>query len=114
MPERQLKRPFVPSDVIREVWPKATDDECDFLLWEFTGWPSFWHTDYPDDEIRECMRKLKRTMFWRRVFLIRTYPDSVEYQMGWRWILRRKFWGRMRRLGIIDYEGFHKRIWGER
>lgn len=29
-------------DVVREVFPGATDDECDGLLWEHTGFPSFW------------------------------------------------------------------------
>ena len=28
-------------DLVRQYFPDATDEECDFILWEKTGWPEF-------------------------------------------------------------------------
>lgn len=111
---KKLKRPFVAGAVVREIWPKATDGEVDFLLWEFTGWPSFFHTDYPDDEIRVAMRKLKRTMFWRSLVGIRRYPDPIESQFNWTWWAKRKLLSFALRCRLIKYEQYHKYAWTSR
>lgn len=50
-------------DIIRDVFPKATDDECDYLLWNETGFPYFWNIpedgQTPADCARTQLRKLK-------------------------------------------------------
>ena len=45
------------GDLVREYFPNATDEECEFILWERTGFPSFW--DIPEDgnTPEECLRK---------------------------------------------------------
>ena len=30
------------ADIVREYFPDATDQFVDYVLWERTGWPSFW------------------------------------------------------------------------
>lgn len=43
-------------DIVREVFPEATDDEAGYLLWNETGFPSFW--SIPEDGVtpEECCR----------------------------------------------------------
>ena len=38
--------------IVREYFPRASDEEASFILWEKTGWPSFWHGD-PETCLRE-------------------------------------------------------------
>jgi hypothetical protein len=47
-------------DIAREYFPDATDEECEYLIWERTGYPSFW--DIPKDGLTpaECFRKQLR------------------------------------------------------
>lgn len=33
-------------ELVRQYFPKATEDQCDYILWEKTGFPSF----YPSGE----------------------------------------------------------------
>lgn len=44
------------NDLVRQVFPNATDDTCDYMLWEHTGFPSFWSTD---DHIACCLGQLE-------------------------------------------------------
>lgn len=48
-------------DVVRRVFPKASDKECDHLLWSRTGYPGFWRTGHPERDILHSLRILKRT-----------------------------------------------------
>lgn len=41
------------EEVVREYFPGATDGQVDFILWEKTGFPSFWETD----DTEACLRK---------------------------------------------------------
>jgi hypothetical protein len=47
-------------DVVREVFPDATDAECDNFLWERTGFPCFWNTEDPAQEVRESLLRLRQ------------------------------------------------------
>lgn len=50
MPQRiQLSR--APNDIVRDYFPDATDAECDYILWEHTGFPGFFRGD-PEAELR--------------------------------------------------------------
>lgn len=44
-------------DIVKEYWPEATDEFCEFIIWEKTGYPHFW--DIPEDGATpvECFRK---------------------------------------------------------
>ena len=44
------------GEVVREYFPDASNDEIDFILWETTGYPSFWETD----DVEACLRKQLR------------------------------------------------------
>lgn len=48
--------------IIQETFP-ISDDEAQALLWGYTGWPSFFHTDDVESEIRACMIELKEKGF---------------------------------------------------
>lgn len=41
-------------DLAREVFPDEDDSTLDMYLWEFTGFPSFFH----GDAVTECRRQL--------------------------------------------------------
>ena len=45
------------ADIIREYFPDATDEFCEFVLWEKTGYPSFWNIPSDGNTPEECMRK---------------------------------------------------------
>lgn len=42
-------------DIIRGVFPDISEDEAGMLLWHRTGFPAFWRTDNPAQEIRDAM-----------------------------------------------------------
>ncbi len=48
------------NDLVREVFPDATDDEAGFILFEFTGFPSFWRIPEDGATPRECCLKQLR------------------------------------------------------
>ena len=53
------EKPYI--DIIHQVFPKATKDEAEFLLWEKTGFPSFWCIPDDGNTPEECMlTQLKR------------------------------------------------------
>ena len=41
------------SELVREYFPNATQDEVDYILWEYTGFPCFWETN----DTEACLRK---------------------------------------------------------
>jgi hypothetical protein len=44
------------ESVVREYFPKATDEQVEYILWEHTGFPAFW--DLEDGQtVEECLRK---------------------------------------------------------
>lgn len=45
------------GDLVREVFPDASNADADFLLWEHTGFPGFWRTD---DPVAECRAQLEQ------------------------------------------------------
>ena len=45
------------ADIIREYFPDATDEFCEFVLWEKTGYPSFWNIPKDGNTPEECFRK---------------------------------------------------------
>jgi hypothetical protein len=47
------------ADLVKEIFPDATDDFVEFTLWTHTGYPSFWLTDNPEAECREQLRELR-------------------------------------------------------
>lgn len=47
-------------DVVRMVYPGASDEECGHLLWNSTGYPSFWRTGNPRRDILNSLRALRR------------------------------------------------------
>lgn len=46
-------------DLVREFFPKSTDEEASELLWSRTGYPSFFHGN-PVKCIRKSLRAYKR------------------------------------------------------
>lgn len=48
-------------DIVREFFPDATVEEADGILWEYTGFPSFWTTGDPVAEMRAQLARLAET-----------------------------------------------------
>jgi hypothetical protein len=46
-------------NIVKRVFPKATDERAIVILWTHTGFPGFWRGN-PAKEIAESMRALKR------------------------------------------------------
>jgi len=53
------KKTFI--EVAREYFPDASDDELGHILWEFTGFPCFFHDD---TELREQLQRHKDNPSW--------------------------------------------------
>lgn len=46
-------------ELARQYFPNATDDELDYILWEYTGFPSF----YRDlDELKKQLQEAKEEL----------------------------------------------------
>ena len=45
------------GDIIKEYFPDATEEFCEFVLWEKTGYPSFWNIPKDGNTPEECFRK---------------------------------------------------------
>ena len=45
------------GDIIREYFPDADAEFCEFVLWEKTGFPSFWNIPEDGATPEECFRK---------------------------------------------------------
>lgn len=54
-----LVHPITWHDLVRQVAVDyrlvVTDDQADLILWEYTGYPSFWHKD----PMGECEAQLR-------------------------------------------------------
>ena len=48
------------GEVVREYIPDATDEEIEFIVWEKTGYPSFWCIPQDGATPEECFRKQVR------------------------------------------------------
>ena len=48
--ERQREKAMTGIELVRKFFPEATDAECDFILWEKTGFPSFFDPDIGAEE----------------------------------------------------------------
>jgi hypothetical protein len=52
-------------DVVREFFPDASDDDCGYLLWNHTGYPSFWGQGGRKTvagSIRYSLRRMKQAL----------------------------------------------------
>lgn len=48
-------------ELVKEYFPDATDDEAGYILWNETGFPSFWNVPKDGNTPEECLRaQLKR------------------------------------------------------
>lgn len=45
-------------DLVKEYFPEVTDEEALGILWNYTGYPSFWYDD-PTTTCREQLQHLK-------------------------------------------------------
>lgn len=45
------------NDLVREYFPKVTDEEANCILWERTGFPGFWNIPGGGDTPEACCRK---------------------------------------------------------
>ena len=52
-------------ELVQHYFPKASNEEADFILWEYTGFPEFFHLtkEYPTNISR--LRKQLRTLKYR-------------------------------------------------
>lgn len=50
--------------LVKSYFPDITDDQADFILWEYTGFPSFWHLtkEYPTP-ISRCRKQLRQLKY---------------------------------------------------
>lgn len=54
-----------PLDVAREIFPDMGDDELDYMLWEYTGYPSFFNSKEPVSvQIRRQLQRAKDNPNW--------------------------------------------------
>jgi len=44
-------------DIIKEYFPEATEEFAEFVIWEKTGYPSFWNIPTDGSTPEECFRK---------------------------------------------------------
>ena len=59
MKDIKLSKPL--GAIVRDIFPDATDEEVDGLLWNRTGYPCFWRDD-PEKCIREDLSVYKATV----------------------------------------------------
>lgn len=45
------------GDLVREYFPGVTDEEVECILWEKTGFPTFWNIPVDGNTPEECCRK---------------------------------------------------------
>jgi len=43
-------------DIAREVFPALSDNELNYIIWNHTGYPAFWHIPRDGDTPEECLR----------------------------------------------------------
>lgn len=49
-------------DLCRSVFPGWSEDRCNDFLWNQTGFPEFWRTADPRQEVLDKLLKLKESM----------------------------------------------------
>jgi len=47
-------------EIAKEIFPDKSDEELDFIIWEKTGFPSFWNIPEEGKTPEECLRKQLR------------------------------------------------------
>jgi mannosyltransferase OCH1-like enzyme len=52
-----VKPSFDTYKTVREFFPDANDEFCEFIIWEKTGYPSFWNIPEDGKTPYECFRK---------------------------------------------------------
>jgi len=50
-------RAMTPIDIAREYFPDEDEDFLSFVIWEHTGFPSFWNIPEDGENPDECLRK---------------------------------------------------------
>jgi hypothetical protein len=45
------------TELVREYFPDVSDKEADYILWNHTGFPSFWNIPHDGDTPEACCRK---------------------------------------------------------
>lgn len=50
------KPKFDCSEIVKEYFPKATDEEIDNILWSSTSFPSFWNIPIDGWTAKQCLR----------------------------------------------------------
>lgn len=45
------------KDAVLEYFPDANEEQVEFILWEKTGFPSFWDIPKDGNTAEECLRK---------------------------------------------------------
>jgi hypothetical protein len=45
-----------PHSIAKEYFPAADDDFIEFVIWEETGYPSFWNIPKDGNTPEECLR----------------------------------------------------------
>lgn len=43
-------------DIARQVFPGLSDEILNYIIWEHTGYPAFWHIPRDGDTPEECLR----------------------------------------------------------
>ncbi len=46
-------------DLCKTIFPEWTDEQCDSFLWNETGFPGFWRTRSPKEEVLEILKAKK-------------------------------------------------------
>lgn len=49
--------------IVREYFPNATDEFCEMLIWERTGYPCFWNIPECGKTPEECFRNQVKEVF---------------------------------------------------
>lgn len=47
-------------EIAREELPGLADDDLEYVIWEFTGYPDFWNIPKDGNTPEECFRKQLR------------------------------------------------------
>jgi hypothetical protein len=56
-PNKSIEKPtYDPLAVVREVFPDATEQEADFILWNHTSFPEFWNIPKDGWTSLQCLR----------------------------------------------------------
>lgn len=54
----KIEKPnFNPISIAKEYFPLANEEELNFIIWEYTGYPSFWNIGKDGKTSEECFRK---------------------------------------------------------